>query len=437
MIRFFILLLILLLLKPSDLRAEEGMESLLRNSQEAISHRYTRAEVRGARRRMGGRSEEAFRVFVGVLELTLQAGRRCGAEVVMEWEAGLSRRGIPFHADALVDLLILWRSQNKIDDILLSILEVDIGLFSGNEVPKIKIPWVRSRDTARVDDWMRTSGVEVRDLEALLLPFRGKSPAGPGCTLLNYRERIQSRRDLPLLLKAAEIRGLLDPEGIRLLLFYDEYDPGGLTLETYLETLGRIKNREATTISPPSRFLSEISRDGSGLTRRERLYSTYDPTQIRMLTGVLKKLFSRMDSTRADLVFTRPDGSGETIPLTPMGQYYFARKLLKRDLDDLSGSYFFRGLKPSYEDLLAAALETGLIGSEMLDPLLKVDDLWNPELPPWKRLSNTLFKITGSASVFLPPPYNFISSIALVFASSWIDRKSRQPSQGDPGYDPF
>jgi hypothetical protein len=103
----------------------------------------------------------------------------------------------------------------------------------------------------------------------------------------------------------------------------------------------------------------------------------------------------------------------------------------------LSRSFFFQGLAPGFEDLLTAALETGMVTPTDLDPLLDVDDLWNPSVPQWKRASDLAFRITGSASLFLPPPYNTLTSVALVLINGFIDRKTRTPSQGDSGYDPF
>ncbi len=438
MIRILILILISLLLRPTDLKAEEGIASLLRNDKEATSHVYTRAEQRGSTRRIGRYSEIAFIAMTGGFETLRLENRLCGASLIEEWRKRLGQASLPAYADNMLDYLILWRSENRIDDILLKILESDLGWYQTPHAPGHSLPRVRERDARRAAEYLERENLKNTDLPALFNPFKGKSPEEPGCTLTEFRRLVAKYREVTLLVTAGRKQGILDEGTAKLLLHYDQagIDPNGIALEQYLDSLRRVKNREKSH-SGTSRFLSEIPKDTGGLTRRERLYRLYDPTQIRMLTTVMKRLFTRMDSTRADLVFTRPDGSTEIVPISPMGQYYFARKLLKRDLDELSRSFFFQGRSPGYDDLLTASLETGLIAPTDLDPLLEVDDLWNPDVPKWKRASDLAFRITGSASLFLPPPYNTLTSVTLVLLNSFIERKTRKPDQGDPGYDPF
>lgn len=438
MIRILILILILWLLKPAELRAEEGWSSLLKNDKESVSHLYTRGELRGASRRVGNSSETAYSALIGALESLQVGGNLCGATFLQEWGNRIKLSAVASDSAALIDYLILWRSENRIDDLFFKIVEEDLAWFGTPEPDSVRLPRILNRDLRRVAEYMKKKNLKPEDLAAVFAPFRGRSPESPGCTLQDYRRLTTTHPDIPSLVTAGRVYRTLDEGMSRLLLNYDRWglETGGLILEQYLGSLKRVKNREKPS-SGASRFLSEKPKGSGGLTRRELLYLRFDPTQIRMLTTVMKRLFTRMDSTRTDLVFTRPDGTTESIPLSPMGQYYFARKLLKRDLEELSRSYFFQGLSPGFEDLLSAALETGMVAPSELDPLLEVDDLWNPKVPQWKRASDLAFRITGSASLFLPPPYNTLTSVVLVLINGIIDRKTRTPSQGDPGYDPF
>jgi hypothetical protein len=143
-----------------------------------------------------------------------------------------------------------------------------------------------------------------------------------------------------------------------------------------------------------------------------------------------------MDATKTEVVFTFKEGS-ETVPVSPMGQYYLARRLLRKEMDDLNRSSFFQGAMVTHEDLVAVSLETGLINAEIVDSVLKIDDLWNPETPKWRKIANFGFQITGTATIFLPPPYNIISSIALVFIDGIIQRGIRKASQAEADYDFF
>ena len=438
MIRILILILILWLLKPAEIRAEDGWASTLRNDKEAVSHLYSRAEWRGAKRRAGSYLETAHLALIGALESLKVGSDLCGANFIREWHHRLEVSGLPNNSSASIDYLILLRSENRIDDLFFKIVEGDLGLFGDPAPTPTRLPRIHNRDLKKVTEYLKRANLKAEDLPRVFASFKGKSPEAPGCTLQEYRKLIVAHSDIPLLVTAGRVYRAIDEGAARLLLDYDQWgvETTGLALEQYLPALKRVKNREKPSTGP-SRFLSEKPKGSEGFTRRELLYLRYDPTQIRMLTTVMKRLFTRMDSTRTDLVFTRPDGTNEAIPLSPMGQYYFARKLLKRDLDDLSRSFFFQGLAPSFEDLLTAALETGMVTPTDLDPLLEVDDLWNPSVPQWKRASDLAFRITGSASLFLPPPYNTLTSVALVLINGFIDRKTRTPSQGDSGYDPF
>jgi hypothetical protein len=438
MIRILIILLLARLLSPAELRAEDGLSALLMNDKEAISHLYTRAEWRGASRRLGGRSAQTHQALLGALETLSTAQRLCGATLLEEWRNRLRVIGESTESTALIDSLILSRSANRIDDILFKIIEDDLTLFEDLQSNSSNLPRIQKRDLYRISEFMKANQLTTEDLFRILRPFKGSNLRTPGCTYSEYRKLAGKYSNFPTLIAAGRVHRVLDESAALLLHHYDQsgFESSSMPVEQYLNSLKRVKNREKRTLEP-SRFLSERPKNSKGLTRRELLYFRFDPTQIRMMNTVMKRLFSRMDSTRTDLVFTRTDGSTESIPLSPMGQYYFARKLLKRDLDELSGSFFFQGLSPTFEDLLSAALETGLISTSDLDPLLEVDDLWNPNVPGWKRASDLAFRITGSASLFLPPPYNTLTSVALVLLNGFIDRKTRAPSQGDPGYDPF
>jgi len=155
-----------------------------------------------------------------------------------------------------------------------------------------------------------------------------------------------------------------------------------------------------------------------------------------MLSNLLKKMFDRMDATKTEVVFTFKTGS-ETLPVSPMGQYYLARKLLRKDMEELSRSSLFAGAQVTHEDLVAAALETGLINADILDSVLKIDDIWNPQVKPWKKVSDYGIRVVGTATLFLPPPFNIISSVALVFIDGLMSKNKTKSNQADASYDIF
>ena len=205
-----------------------------------------------------------------------------------------------------------------------------------------------------------------------------------------------------------------------------------ITLSKYLKIISSVKGTNTKTNSLSSRFKNKKEK----ITYRKSLYYRFNAMQISMVSDVLKKMFDRMDATKAEVVFTFHSGT-ESLPISPMGQYYLARKLLKKDLYELSRSSFFGGAAITHEDLITAGLETGLVNSDMLDSALKIDDLWNPEVQQWKKIADYGFRVSGTATIFLPPPFNVISSIALVFIEGLVYRKSNNSNQSDNSYDFF
>jgi hypothetical protein len=361
----------------------------------------------------------------------------CGQEVLTRFRRKLEHSGIPADPDAVLDLLILFRTSNRIDDLLLTILEEDLAvseilLSTGKET----LPG--RRQIRHANDSIRSLELSPARWSELFAPFSGRRVSDPGCSFDDFKTLTVLGRKLRSVLVSGVAGGHLEPDTYRLLSVYEsEANTDRLFLGDYLTRLLRTKNTESKGGSGASPFPSELLPDGSGLTRRMALYRNYDPIQIRMMTSVLKTCFQRLNANSSELVFNRRDGSRDSVPVSPMGQYFFARRLFLRDLDELARSVFFNGKRPSAEEVLTAALETGLIGPELIDPLLKLDDLYKPEVPKWKRVTDLALRLTGQASVFIPPPYNFVTSIALLLVEGLIEKKLRKPSQGDPGYDPF
>jgi hypothetical protein len=120
-----------------------------------------------------------------------------------------------------------------------------------------------------------------------------------------------------------------------------------------------------------------------------------------------------------------------------MGQYFFARKLLLKEMQELNRSSLFQGVEFGFEEVIAAALETGLVGENMLSEVYKIDDLWNPNVAPWEKVSGLALRVSGSATVFLPPPFNVVGSLAILVIEGLIENRHRGLSQGRDGYDPF
>lgn len=179
-------------------------------------------------------------------------------------------------------------------------------------------------------------------------------------------------------------------------------------------------------------FTAEYVSRKQGITQRGNLYATYSSTQVMMLAQIIEKTAKRMDSRLVTLNWQYtddPNGETQVYIFSPMEQYRAAIKMLRKDMAEVMRSDAFKGTGLEYSHLIAAAYETGYIRSEELDYILKFEDFWNPKIPKWKTYANFAFSLAGTATFYLPPPWNIIGAIGLVFAQG-------KYVYGDPEADP-
>jgi hypothetical protein len=432
----------------TSLKAGAFEMHLLKNDKELVSHAYSWMELKRAERQLGDSADQAFDLL-GLTLQELESGKEiCEIPLHRNFTRKLEENGIPSDQRNIRHLLTLWRSRQRIDDLFFEIMEqsaetgASIRWFEANKAQ----PW----EIREMNELLTTHEISVDDIEQIYDGFKQKTLEHPGCSINRWsgvRDQISSfSRDsnaVRLMNIAAKEKGVLNELEFQLVEFYrlNGISDWNIQLSRYLQLIKEIKNRSIGTNPRGSVFepndLSSKKRDRkSRITYRQSLYYRFNGTQIRMIEELLKKTFDRMDATKAEVIFTYQNGS-ETIPVSPMGQYFLARKLLRKDMDDLNRSSFFGGNPVNHEDLVTAGLETGLLNREILDSVLKIDDLWNPEVKKWQKISNYAFRVTGTATIFLPPPYNVVSSMALVFLDGALMRNTRKASQADQDYDVF
>lgn len=183
--------------------------------------------------------------------------------------------------------------------------------------------------------------------------------------------------------------------------------------------------------STSNKFTVEYVSRKEKITNRSNLYATYNSTQVMMMAQIIEKTAKRMDSRRVTLNWQYtddPNGETEVYIFSPMEQYRAAIRMLRRDMAEVMRSDAFRGTGFEYSHLIAAAYETGFIKSEELEHVLKFEDFWNPKTPKWKAYSDFAFGLAGSASFYLPPPWNIVGAIAIVLTQAKVD--------GEPEPDP-
>ncbi len=192
-------------------------------------------------------------------------------------------------------------------------------------------------------------------------------------------------------------------------------------------------------------FTSERIRRFSRMTRRQLLYKKYDETQIILLSQIIQRASRRM-GVDPDTVSGRPvisqefntlneNGERETyverIELDPQSQFNLARRLLRKEMVETQMMETFIGLEITYEDLVAAAFETGYITFEDLEYVVKYDDLWNPNISSFERIIGFTFNVAGIGSIFLPPPWNITATIALGVVEGLILNTRKNGAEND------
>lgn len=426
---------------------------VLKNDKELKTRWYNTLDLWLAKKRFGTPSQEsksktAFELLGKTLNELEESRSLCEPELIRILKSKLNEAGISSSHSSIHQLLITWRSENLIDDVLFGILDQNSEMFEHMQFYKAqKIRSIELKKSSKLLAKKEVPAETLRDAYASLTPFTLENP---GCSLnawvslsQNLALPTQDIKKVRFFNIAALANHFISEETFALAEFLNEefYPNEMIPLGKYLNIVRTVKNSDRSK-SPsesemqPNKLSSKIISPKIGLTYRENLYTKFNALQISMITDVMKKTLERMDATKAELVFTFSNGT-ESIPISPMGQYYLVRKLLRKDLYDLMQSTFFGGMPITHEDLVTASLESGLISADMLDSVLKIDDLWNPNVKPWQKITDFAFRITGTATIFVPPPYNIISSLALVFIDGMITKKTTKPSQADPFYDFF
>jgi hypothetical protein len=220
-----------------------------------------------------------------------------------------------------------------------------------------------------------------------------------------------------------------------------------LNLKKYVQISREIKNvlshkRDEFNLESGEKFNSRHFKNLKHISRRMELYKKYSPDQIIMLGKLFSKMNIRLGvedyqrDSRLDLTYSYTDmRSNETIlenyVLSPMDQYNWARRMLRKEMDDLQRSRFFEYHYITYNEVITAALETGALTLEEVKIAVTYDDLWNPHKSKWHKVRDWIFSISGSASVFLPPPYNIAATLGIIIVQGIVESKDKDKSNNE------
>lgn len=394
---------------------------------------------------------------------------RCELNLVESFKSTLSQAQITARPEDMLDYIKVLRSNHQIDDILYEFLE---GLITDYhqllKFDNIRIKGSQKYKNQLIQSTVRSSRelrklLEVNDLNELYSNFTLWPDEEDFCLyqevnfiktdLRDYKnpgKKVNKKRKsaiLKLLNRQAFADGIISTRTFVKLEYLrkdsfvkDRY----LRLADYLKVIFNAKNRlrpinadyEIVDIEKESEFSSEKLGRFSKITRRKDLYEKYNETQIVMLAQVLVKASRRMgvdpDVTASRPVITQSfefinqfgerENYVEEIVLDPQSQYNLARKRMKKDMLDLEATDMFVGVNIYYDEVVMAAFETGYLTMEDIEYAIQYDDLWNPEKTKFERIMGFIFRITGYATFFVPPPWNVTATLGLAIIQGAIDK---------------
>lgn len=153
---------------------------------------------------------------------------------------------------------------------------------------------------------------------------------------------------------------------------------------------------------------------------RQNLHEKYNSTQIILLANVVKDLKKRLGSANISVHIDYVTQQSEVINLSPMEKFRFILKLLRKELALLNNGSVLGGQQANYIDIITAAYEVGYITSNEIEMLASLEEVWNPKKTTKEKVMFWVKTFGGVASVFLPPPFGFVSVLAIMLIDQQV-----------------
>ena len=204
-----------------------------------------------------------------------------------------------------------------------------------------------------------------------------------------------------------------------------EYDEKLRTIRSKLPgpTSGNNNGVERSDII--SRYVKEIKTSP-----RVNLLKKYNAFQIVIMNKVISQFQKRVENASwlNIQIYDSSDNILEELKIEgPTEVYRFCIKLFRKEMSEVKINRLFNNITPSFNDFLAASFEMGTINSDFLKELYKIEELWSPKKTKWEKVKVWASITSQVASVFTPPPFNYLISFGLI-AIEYYNRKPESPS---------
>lgn len=201
-----------------------------------------------------------------------------------------------------------------------------------------------------------------------------------------------------------------------------------IRINQYLETLSGVKDlysKNNEDMNQETTYPNEIILSQERISRREYLYRKFTINQIIILSHLLLDTSKRINAKNSQLVWTYANNENDIYIFSPMEQYRASIKLLRKEIAEVRRSQLFRYTSFQYEDIVSAAFETGVIKAHEIDYIIKFKHYWQPQKSPGEAYLNLALTLTGNAVFFLPPPWNTIGALGLIWGEIIFKKKKK------------
>ncbi|WPU66475.1 hypothetical protein [Peredibacter starrii] len=452
------------LLVMPKVHAEYSYEEmgLLRNDKEPMVSVFSKRERLRIKEKYKDENQKALLkriLYTTVFEMVNENDALCEPDLVKGLKAKLKANDLGSDQKSIEEYLKVLRTNNDIDDVFYLIItkavEDDVKIASLN----LKASASKSGASEEL--------LKNNNIEELFHNFQEWPDEKNSCSYQEFffikknifnkdNKKSDKDKDVKAMINEAHKQKLISLETYHKLHYYlsdADLDKRDLWMQDYLKIIFLAKNKlnpikktyEVKNIEDEAEFSSERIKRFSKITRRRLLYRKYDQTQIILLAQVLQKASRRMGAdpdTKTGIPVISQEfwidlGNGqqenyvETLELDPQSQYNLARRRMRKDMIDLQMMDVFNKLTITHEDVVMAALETGYISLEDIEYVVKYDDLWNPTISKYQRISGFVFTVAGYSTFFLPPPWNVIASIGLGVVEGVVDNKLSTGAEND------
>lgn len=406
--QFKMLLSIMLLVGAHNLYADYAITDVfkLKNDKEVLISSFNKSEIKKIENKY--KDEEIDKRLKAIFYKTFQgflneSGKQCDLRFIDKLMNELNSNNFESDQESIEDYLKLLRINNNIDDIFYEMLSsINIDYFELQNLDLKKKPLkllLKHKELLKFNN--------VGNL------FSGFSTWPNEIDNCSYSGYIYIKDNI-----WKDESNKSDKENYFKILLKKAYEEKVIELATYnkleyLRSKGTVNNRrlwimdywditykaknKMVPYNRPDReivianediYSSERLKRFSRLTRRKRLYSKYDETQIILLAQILQKASRRMgvDSeteSKAPFItqeFTtiengEPRTYVERIELDSQSQYNLARRLMRKDIVETQMMEIFQKKNILYEDIVMAALETGYITHQDIEFVVNYDNL--------------------------------------------------------------